>query len=33
MDDRLNYIERLVVFLDRKTKTLRNKVVKLVKVQ
>ena len=29
----LNYIERLVAIIDRKTKTLRNKVVELVKVQ
>ena len=33
MDDCLNYIKRLVSILDRKTKTLRNKVVELVKVQ
>ena len=31
VDDRLNYIERPMVILDRKTKTLRNKVVELVK--
>ena len=33
MDDSLNYVERPVAILDRKTKTLRNKVVELVKVQ
>ncbi|CAH1450579.1 unnamed protein product [Lactuca virosa] len=33
VDDSLNYIERRVAILDRKTKTLRNKVVQLVKVQ
>ena len=33
VDDRLNYIERLVAILDMKTKTLRNRVVDLVKVQ
>ena len=33
VDNRINYIKRLVVILDRKTKTLRNKVVELVKVQ
>ncbi|CAH1425486.1 unnamed protein product [Lactuca virosa] len=32
VDDSLNYIERPVVILDRKTKTLRNIVVQLVKV-
>ena len=32
-DDRLNYMERPVAILDRKTKTLHNKVVTLVKVQ
>ena len=32
VDDHLNYIERPVAILDRKTKTLRNKVVELVKV-
>ena len=33
VDDFLDYMERLVVILDRKTKDLRNKVVSLVKVQ
>ena len=33
VDDRLNYIERPVAILDRRTKTLRNKTVELVKVQ
>nr|KAJ0204071.1 hypothetical protein LSAT_V11C500265800 [Lactuca sativa] len=33
VDDRLNYIKRPVAILDQKTKTLRNKVVELVKVQ
>ena len=33
VDDGLNYIERPMVILDRKMKTLRNKVVELVKVQ
>ena len=33
LDDRLNYVERPVAILDRKTKALRNKVVSLVKVQ
>ena len=33
VDDHLNYFERPIVILDRKTKTLRNKVVELVKVQ
>ena len=33
VDDRHNYNERLVSILDRKKKTLRNKVVELVKVQ
>ena len=32
MDDRLNYIERPLAILDRMMKTLRNKVVDLVKV-
>ena len=31
--DHLNYSERAVAFLDKKTKTSRNKVVELVKVQ
>ena len=33
VDDCLNYIERPMAILDRKTKTLRNTVVELVKVQ
>ena len=33
VDDRLNYIERPVVILDQKTKTLRSKVFELVKVR
>ena len=33
VDDRLNYVERPVVILDRKTKDQRNKMIKLVKVQ
>ena len=33
VDDRLNYIERSVTILDWKTKTLRNKVAGLGKVQ
>ena len=33
VDDSLNYIERPMVILDRKTKNLRNKVVELVKVK
>lgn len=33
VDSSLNYIEIPVAILDRKTKTLRNKVVQLVKVQ
>ena len=33
VDDRLNSIERPIAILDRKTKTLRNKVVSLVKVK
>ena len=33
VDDSLNYIERPVAILDRKTKALRNKKVELVKVQ
>ena len=32
-NDRLNYVERPVATLDRKTKALCNKVVSLVKVQ
>ena len=33
VDESLNYIERPIEFLDRKTKVLRNKEVKLVNVQ
>lgn len=33
VDERLNYMERLVSILDRNTKALRNKVVDLVNVQ
>ena len=33
VDSSLNYIERPVTILDRKTNTMRNKVVQLVKVQ
>ena len=33
VDSNLNYIERPVAILDRKTKTLRNKEIQLVKVQ
>lgn len=33
VDGRLNYVERPVATLDRKTKTLRNQVVALVKIQ
>ena len=33
VDDRLNYIERPVIILVRKTKALHKKVVSLVKVQ
>lgn len=33
VDERLNYVERLTTILDKKTKTLRNKVVGLVKLQ
>lgn len=32
LDERLNYMESLVVILDRKTKTLRKNVIGLVKV-
>ena len=32
VDSNLNYIERPVAILDRKTKTLRNKEIQLVKV-
>ena len=32
VDECLNYVERPITILDRKTKTLRNKVVNLVKV-
>ena len=33
VDDHLHYIERKTAILDMRTKTLRNKVVDLVKVQ
>ena len=33
VDESLNYVERSVSILDRKTKGLRNKEAKLVKVQ
>lgn len=33
MNERFNYVERPMTILDRKTKTLHNKVVKLMKVQ
>lgn len=33
VDQRMNYVEKLVAILDRKTKTLHKKVVILVKVQ
>ena len=33
VDSSLNYIERPIAILDRKMKTLMNKVVQLVKVQ
>ena len=33
VDDSLNYIERPIAILDRKTKALRNKEVEPVKVQ
>ena len=33
VDDNLNYIEQPVAILDKKMKDLRNKWVKLVKVQ
>ena len=33
VEDSLNYVEKPMVILDWKTKTLRNKVVQLVKVQ
>ena len=32
MDDRLNFIERQVAFLDRRKKTLKNKAFELVEV-
>ena len=32
VDEHMNYIEKLVAILDRKTKTLRNKEVGLMKV-
>lgn len=33
IDERLNYVEKLIAITDRKTRTSRNKVVNLVKVQ
>ena len=33
MDERLNYIEKSITILDRKTKSIYNKVVNLVKVK
>ena len=33
VDERVNYVEKPVAILDRRVKTLRNKVVNLVKVQ
>ena len=33
IDDKLNYVEKPIAILERKTKTLRNKVIGLVKVQ
>ena len=33
VDECLSYVEKLISILDKKTKTLRNKVVNLVKVQ
>ena len=33
VDDKLNYVERPVAIVDRKEKQLRNKIVRLVKVQ
>mgnify|MGYP001545420487 CR=1 FL=1 len=33
VDERLNYVEIPIAVLDRKTKTMRNKEVNLVKVQ
>ena len=33
MDKSLNYMEKAIAILDRKTKALRNKIMKLVKVQ
>lgn len=33
VDERLNYVEKPLAILDRKTNTLRNKEVTLVKVQ
>ena len=33
MDEHLNYVERPIAILDRKTKTLCNKVVNMVKLQ
>ncbi|KAI3701723.1 hypothetical protein L6452_27010 [Arctium lappa] len=33
IDERLNYVEKPIAIIERKTKTLRNKVISLVKVQ
>ena len=33
VDERLNYLERPITIIDKKTKALRNKVVNPVKVQ
>ena len=33
MDDQLNYIDKLISILDKKTKDLRNKTVVMVNVQ
>ena len=33
VDERLNYVEKLVAILERKKKILRNKEIPLVKVQ
>ena len=33
IDERLNYVERPIVIVDRKTKTFHNKATNLLKVQ
>ena len=33
IDERLNYVEKPIAILERKTKALRNKTINLVKVQ